>query len=113
MLSVQPLGVLAAAPRDPSQWVGPGLLGFVVIVSIGVATFLLWRNMNKQLRRVKFEERPGRSGRGAPTSSALPDGSPASGADTSDQGGGGHGAEPTAAEGTAEDSQESTGTADR
>ncbi len=46
----------AAAPQDDSAWVGPGLLGFVVIAAIGVATVLLWRNMNKQLRKVRFEE---------------------------------------------------------
>jgi hypothetical protein len=74
MLSVQPFGFLAAAPRDPSEWVGPGLLGFVVIVSLGVATFLLWRNMNKQLRRVRFEEQP-RPGDGdeAPPSASRSD----------------------------------------
>ncbi|MET9022204.1 hypothetical protein ABZV93_19705 [Actinopolymorpha sp. NPDC004070] len=48
--------VEAAAPQDDSAWVGPGLLGFVVIMAIGVATVLLWRNMNKQLRKVRFEE---------------------------------------------------------
>jgi hypothetical protein len=48
--------VQAAAPQDDASWVGPGLLGFVVIAAIGVATVLLWRNMNKQLRKVRFEE---------------------------------------------------------
>ncbi|MFD2079254.1 hypothetical protein SAMN05421678_102523 [Actinopolymorpha cephalotaxi] len=48
--------VEAAAPQDDAAWVGPGLLGFVVIAAIGVATVLLWRNMNKQLRKVRFEE---------------------------------------------------------
>jgi hypothetical protein len=86
MLSVQLLGVLAAAPRDPSQWVGPGLLGFLVIVSLGAATFLLWRNMNKQLRKVRFEERPRPDARQAPRPPSRPGhasqaGGPAPGAD--------------------------------
>lgn len=38
---------------DPSQqWIGPGLLGFAVIMALIVVTVLLWRNMNKQLRKV-------------------------------------------------------------
>lgn len=48
--------ILLAAERDSSAWVGPGLLGFVVIVALGVATYLLWRNMNKQIRKVDFED---------------------------------------------------------
>ena len=44
------------ADRDSSQWVGPGLLGFAVIVAMCVGTYLLWRNMNKQIRKVKFDD---------------------------------------------------------
>ena len=58
MPSVLPLLTSASAPRDPTEWVGPGLLGFVVIAGLCVATVLLWRNMNKQLRKVRFEEEP-------------------------------------------------------
>jgi hypothetical protein len=47
---------LLAAERDPSVWVGPGLLGFVVIMGLVVATFLLWRNMNKQIKKVTFDD---------------------------------------------------------
>lgn len=47
---------LLAAERDPSVWVGPGLLGFVVIMALVVATILLWRNMNKQLKKVDFDD---------------------------------------------------------
>ncbi|MGW5360473.1 hypothetical protein [Actinopolymorpha pittospori] len=68
----------AAAPRDQSVWVGPGLLGFVVIAGIGVATVLLWRNMNKQLRKAKasFEEQePGQSGGEEGPDDGDPDGS--------------------------------------
>jgi hypothetical protein len=44
------------ADRDSSQWVGPGLLGFIVIVGLCVGTYLLWRNMNKQIRKVDFDD---------------------------------------------------------
>jgi hypothetical protein len=47
---------LLAAERDPSVWVGPGLLGFVVIMALAVAMVLLWRNMNKQIKKVTFDE---------------------------------------------------------
>ncbi|GAB3422690.1 hypothetical protein [Flindersiella endophytica] len=44
------------ADRDSSQWVGPGLLGFVVIVALCAGTYLLWRNMNKQIKKVDFDD---------------------------------------------------------
>lgn len=50
---------------DPSQvWIGPGLLGFVVIMALVVGTVFLWRNMNKQLRKVN--ERYGDAGSAGP-----------------------------------------------
>ena len=70
MLPVQPLlmwgswtslvasGSTAPARRDPTEWVGPGMLGFLIIAGLAVATVLLWRNMNKQLRKVKFDDKP-------------------------------------------------------
>jgi hypothetical protein len=36
--------------------VNPGLLGFVVVALLGVATWLLIRSMQKQLRKVDFDE---------------------------------------------------------
>lgn len=53
---------LLAAEPDSSGWVGPGLLGFIVIVLLGLATFLLWRNMNKQLGKVDFDDGSGERG---------------------------------------------------
>jgi hypothetical protein len=38
--------------------VTPGVLGFVVVALLGVATWLLIRSMNRQMRKVRFEERP-------------------------------------------------------
>lgn len=67
MVSLPLTGPLTAVPTtaqpagpDPTEWVGPGLLGFVVIVVLGVATYLLWRNMNKQLRKVRVDAEPRR-----------------------------------------------------
>ena len=45
--------VLAAV--DESK-VNPGVLGFLVVALLGVATWLLIRSMNRQLRKVDFEE---------------------------------------------------------
>lgn len=36
--------------------VTPGLLGFIVFALIGGATWLLMKSLNKQLKRVDFEE---------------------------------------------------------
>jgi hypothetical protein len=37
---------------DPSD-VKPGWIAFFVVMALLVATFLLWRNMNKQLGKIK------------------------------------------------------------
>jgi hypothetical protein len=47
---------LLALAVDKSR-VTPGLIGFVVVALLGVATYLLIRSMNRQLRKVDFEER--------------------------------------------------------
>jgi hypothetical protein len=41
--------------------VTPGALGFLVVVLLGVATWLLIRSMNKQMKKVDFEERDPRA----------------------------------------------------
>ena len=45
-----PLVTLAA--YDPND-VKPGWIAFWIVVALGVATFLLWRSMNTQLRKIK------------------------------------------------------------
>ncbi len=45
---------LASAPPDPAD-VKPGWLALVIVALIGLATFLLWRSMNHQLKKVHFE----------------------------------------------------------
>jgi hypothetical protein len=41
-------------PIDPAR-VTPGVLGFLAIVFLAVSVFLLWRSMNKQIRKIQFE----------------------------------------------------------
>jgi len=41
--------------NDPT-WLGPGLLGFLSLVFLAVAVFVIFISMNKQLKRVTFDE---------------------------------------------------------
>ena len=53
------VGLLAAGDNIPAaDRVSPGLLGFLVLLALGIATYLLWRSMNRQLRKVDFVEPP-------------------------------------------------------
>lgn len=49
---------LLLAAVDPER-VKPGWLGLVVVLAIAVAIVVLWRSMNRQLRKVDFEETDG------------------------------------------------------
>jgi hypothetical protein len=55
-----PTLLLAASPSpvpepiDPAR-VTPGVLGFLAIIFLAVSVFLLWRSMNKQIRKIEFE----------------------------------------------------------
>ena len=40
---------------DPDR-VSPGVLGFLAVVFLAVAMFVIWKSMDKQLRRVDFDE---------------------------------------------------------
>jgi hypothetical protein len=58
------LRMLAYNPSD----VKPGWIAFFVVMALLVATFLLWRNMNKQLGKIKVPYRSEfRDGAGPPT----------------------------------------------
>ncbi len=46
-------GVSAAV--DPAK-VKPGWIALVIVLLMGLATFLLWRSMNRQLKKVDFED---------------------------------------------------------
>ena len=57
--------VLRAAPADNT--VSPGVLGFVVVALLGVATWLLVRSMRRQIKKIDIPEggtptRPGDDG---------------------------------------------------
>jgi hypothetical protein len=52
MTSQTGLSVLAL---DPDR-VAPGLLGFLVVAALGVATWFLIKSMNKQLKKIDFDE---------------------------------------------------------
>ncbi|HEY5136755.1 MAG TPA: hypothetical protein VIJ41_13260 [Candidatus Nanopelagicales bacterium] len=41
--------------NDPT-WLGPGLLGFLSLVFLAVAVFVIYLSLNKQLGRVTFDE---------------------------------------------------------
>jgi hypothetical protein len=42
--------------ENDSSWLGPGLLGFLSLVFLAVAVFVIWKSLNKQLKRVTFDE---------------------------------------------------------
>jgi hypothetical protein len=48
--------VLAAAIAVDKDKVTPGLLGFVVVALLGVATYLLVRSMNRQLKKIDLPD---------------------------------------------------------
>jgi hypothetical protein len=47
-------GMLVVAARD--NQVSPGVLGFLVVAALGVATWLLIRSMSRQMRKIDFDE---------------------------------------------------------
>jgi hypothetical protein len=48
--------VASAAKELNDDTVSPGLLGLAVVAALGVATWLLIRSMNRQLRKIDFDE---------------------------------------------------------
>ena len=67
---------LPAQAPDPNS-VTPGLLGFLVVFLLALATWLLMRNLTARLRRMRFreEQRQAAEGSGPPP----PDGAPPAG----------------------------------
>ena len=65
-----PISAVAAAV-DPNK-VTPGLLGFLVVLGLGLALWVLLRSMNRQLKKIDFDD--GSSADDAPgTSEVMPD----------------------------------------
>ena len=69
---------LQTAEIDPNV-VKPGWVALLIVLALGVATFLLWRSMAKQLKRIDVDrdgaDDPAPSGDPAtPDSSPSPDG---------------------------------------
>ncbi|MGW3243025.1 hypothetical protein [Streptomyces sp. NPDC001070] len=52
---------LAANDLDQDK-VTPGLLGFVIFAIIGLSLWWLMKNMNKQFKKIDFEEQPEQPG---------------------------------------------------
>jgi hypothetical protein len=42
--------------ESDSTWLGPGFLGFLSLVFLAVAVFVIYRSLTKQLARVTFDE---------------------------------------------------------
>ena len=56
--------LLAQGPRAPlePEDVKPGWVALVIVLLMAVATYLLWRSMNRQLKKVNFDDGVRREG---------------------------------------------------
>jgi hypothetical protein len=59
--------------ESDSTWLGPGLLGFLSLVFLAVAVFVIYKSMNKQLKRVTFDEAAVNAGAPEPSGVAAAD----------------------------------------
>ncbi|WP_329186012.1 hypothetical protein [Actinacidiphila glaucinigra] len=71
---------LAAQDLDENK-VTPGLLGFVIFALIGFSLWWLMKNMNKQFKKIDFEEQPQRTEQSEPQSERAEAASAASGSE--------------------------------
>ena len=68
-----PLAHQVVLAVDP-QKVKPGWLALVIVLLMGLATYLLWRSMNRQLKKVNFDDgSSGPAGSAGPAGSVQPD----------------------------------------
>jgi len=71
---------LVALPgENDSSWLGPGFLGFLSLVFLAVAVFVIWKSLNKQLKRVTFDEDAVNAGGGVGAVVGVGPASPAAG----------------------------------
>ena len=58
-LATAGLRVAQTTPRELNDdIVRPGWIGFIVFIALAVASYFLFRSMNRQLKKVTFEEEP-------------------------------------------------------
>ncbi|MFE0625543.1 hypothetical protein ACFW3D_01070 [Streptomyces sp. NPDC058864] len=62
---------LAVKDLDENK-VTPGLLGFVIFALIGLSLWWLMKNMNKQFRKIDFEEQPSEQAKASTAGSPGP-----------------------------------------
>lgn len=55
LAATSPSPTPTAVAIDPAR-VSPGLLGLASLVFLAVAVFVIWKSMNKQLKRIDFDE---------------------------------------------------------
>lgn len=53
--SVSPSPSSTAPAIDPDR-VSPGFLGLLAVLFMAVAVFVIWKSLNKQIKRVDFDE---------------------------------------------------------
>ena len=46
----------STAPAIDPDRVSPGILGLLAVVFLAIAVFVIWKSLNKQLKRVDFDE---------------------------------------------------------
>jgi hypothetical protein len=61
--------VLAVDPVPNPDDVRPGWIAAVIVLALIVGTFLLWRNMRKQLTKIDFDEEATKRDRKPPAQS--------------------------------------------
>jgi hypothetical protein len=68
-------GLVPLAKELDENKVTPGILGFIVFALLGGAVWLLMKNMNKQFKKIDFEEvpEPGASGAASAVAPARPE----------------------------------------
>lgn len=82
LLSISP----PTAEIDPNS-VRPGWVALLIVLALGAATFLLWRNMAKQMKRINFDPDAGARDRApsdVPPTTSSPE-ADAAGPKTTDQ----------------------------
>jgi hypothetical protein len=54
--SVSPSPSSSTVPEIDPDRVSPGFLGLLAVLFMGVAVFVIWKSLNKQIKRVDFDE---------------------------------------------------------